>query len=74
WKQVDLDGISDAVLSLEPAAIGGYLRVTLDSDRTPRGPAVAPRIAQILNWASDHWDLGLDPLGAGLDLQRSTTQ
>jgi hypothetical protein len=41
----------DATLTIGPGATGGFLRVTLDPERTPVGPSVGPRIVDALVYA-----------------------
>lgn len=68
WRIVDEDD-ADVRLDLGPGPMGGYVRASMLSDRTPVGPSVAPRIASALRFASDHWGLGLDEMRAAPDLR-----
>ena len=61
----------DATARLGPSAVGGYLSIGFNPDRTPVGPHLAPRAAAALAWADDAWDLGIGPLEAAPDLRPS---
>ena len=56
------EGTGDAQVSLGPSALGGYLNINLDPATTPIGPASAPRIAGILMFLDEQWQLALGPL------------
>jgi hypothetical protein len=52
----------DGELLRGPNAVGGYVRIDLEPERTPKGPSVAPRVAAALALADELWDAGLGPL------------
>jgi hypothetical protein len=52
----------DATMLLGPATGGGALRVTLDPDRTPKGPSVGARVAAAFAFADEVWGTGIGPL------------
>ncbi|MEZ4473929.1 MAG: hypothetical protein R3F60_24700 [bacterium] len=69
WRPVAEGEPAQARLSLGPSPVGGFLRAVLDPSTPPSAPA-APRIAELLTWASDHWDLDVGPLEAAVDVTR----
>jgi hypothetical protein len=64
-------GEPDALLTLGPAASGGYLNIVFPPDRTPVGPALAPRVVAALACADAALDLGIGPLLPAPDLRPS---
>lgn len=60
---------ADARAVLGPAAMGGFLSITLVAERTPVGVSVAPRAAAALRWADTAWELGLGALEPAPDVR-----
>jgi hypothetical protein len=54
--------VSDGELMRGPNAVGGFVRLSLDPDRTPKGPSVAPRVVAALALADELWGAGIGPL------------
>jgi hypothetical protein len=59
----------DAKLTLGPGPAGGFVRLEFDANRTPIGPAVAPRVAAALGVVEAHYQLGLGTLTAADDVR-----
>ena len=49
-----------AIVRLGPTAGGGYLQMIFQGEHTPVGPPLAPRVAQVINWARVAWDLPVE--------------
>jgi len=62
WREAHSGEERDGQFILGPSAMGSYLMVVLEPDRTPVGPSVAPRSAAALAFADERWSLGLGPL------------
>jgi hypothetical protein len=70
WREARQGEERDADFALGPAAMGSYLVIYLEPDRTPVGPSVASRTAAALAFADARWDLGIGPLEPALDVRR----
>ena len=56
------DEPEDGQLMRGPNAVGGFVRLVLDPDRTPKGPSIAPRVIAAMALADELWDAGVGPL------------
>ena len=63
----DIDGTTGR-MALGPATFGSLVQVSLDADRIPVGPSLAPRAAQLMAMANDLWDLDLPKVEPPPDL------
>ncbi len=70
WRFAVDDEPRDATFVLGPGPVGGYAKVLLDPDRTPRGPSVAPRIGAALAFVDRAMELGIGPLEPARDVRR----
>jgi len=70
WRFAEGDEPTDATFALGPGPMGGYAKVLLDSERTPLGPSVAPRIGAALAFVDEALDLGIGPLEPARDVRR----
>jgi biotin carboxylase len=52
-----------------PAAIGGFVGLSVAPGVVPIGRTAAPLVARALTWADEHLDLGLGPLEAAPDVR-----
>lgn len=69
WRFAVDDEPTDAKFTLGPGPVGGYAKVVMDPDRTPRGPSVAPRVGSALAFVDDALDLGIGPLEPARDVR-----
>jgi hypothetical protein len=69
WRAAGADESPHARIELGPGPMGSYLRVFLDPQHTPIGAPAAPRVAEILAFASERWDLELEALEAARDVR-----
>ncbi len=67
--QVDPDGPNDGILRTGPAAFGKIMMVSCNSDSTPVGPSLAPRMLAVVDLARDIWSVELPQLEAAPDLR-----
>jgi len=58
---------SDASYMLGPSPMGGFLRMTLDPERTPYGPSSAARVARAMRFIGDQLDLDYPPMEVARD-------
>lgn len=65
-------GVPDGELLTGPGAEGGFVRITLDPDRTPIGPSVAPRIVAALAFADDELGTAIGPLSAPIAVREQS--
>jgi hypothetical protein len=56
------DDPADGQLMRGPNAVGGFVRLVLDPERTPKGPSIAPRFIAAMALADEIWDTGVGPL------------
>ncbi len=70
WRFAVDDEPTDAIFSLGPGPVGGYARVVLDPERTPRGPSAAPRIRDALEFVDRAMELGIGRLEPAVDVRR----
>jgi hypothetical protein len=49
-----------AIARFGPRAGGSYLQMIFQGEHTPIGPPLAPRVAQVINWAREAWDLPVE--------------
>jgi len=65
-----VDGeVADAQIRSGPSAMGTYVRVVLNAQRTPVGPSVAPRVGAALAFVDRLWGLGLGTLVPARDVR-----
>ena len=69
WRFATQGEPRDADFLLGPGAVGGYLTVNLDGERTPRGPSVAPRVVSALAFIDEAYSLDIGPLEPARDLR-----
>jgi hypothetical protein len=62
WRVAAAGEPAHARLLLGPGPMGGFVRALLEPAHTPVGPSAAPRLAEVLAFADQHWQLGLGPL------------
>jgi hypothetical protein len=53
---------ADATMLCGPSAIGGFVRVVFDAERTPVGPSIAPQVVDALAYADAAFETGIGPL------------
>ena len=70
WRFAEGDEPPDATFALGPGPMGAYAKIILDSERTPVGPSVAPRIGAALAFVDAALDLGIGPLEPARDVRR----
>ena len=63
------DQPEDGQLMRGPNAVGGFVRLTLDPERTPKGPSIAPRFIAATALADELWDAGIGPLEPARDVR-----
>jgi hypothetical protein len=67
---VDAAEPSDATMEIGPASMGSVVILTLDPDRTPIGPSVAPLAVQAVDLARGLWGIDVPPLVPAPDVCR----
>jgi hypothetical protein len=60
---------SDGTILLGPGPMGGFVRLTLDPERTPIGPSIAPRAASAFAWADRELGTQFGPLTPALNVR-----
>jgi hypothetical protein len=61
-RPADQDRPADGALSFGPSGVGGFVRLTLDPDRVPVGPSVAPLAVAAFALADERFAAGIGPL------------
>ncbi len=69
WRLAEDGEPCDATATLGAHPVGGYLRVTLEPDRTPVGPSCAPRVAEVMRFLDTAWGLGIGPIEAAPEVR-----
>lgn len=59
WRLADEGEDPHATVIMGPWGEGGFLRVFFPAAHVPMGPAVAPRLAQVLRFVDGLWSVGL---------------
>jgi hypothetical protein len=62
WRHAREQETPDATFGIGPGPMGGFVRLTLDRERTPVGPSIAPRAAAAFAWADRELEAGLGTL------------
>lgn len=65
---VDPEDPNDATMEIGPATFGTIIMVRFESDRTPIGPSLAPRVLQTLDLARKLWNVTVPDLESAPDL------
>jgi hypothetical protein len=61
---------ADATMLCGPSAIGGFVRVAFEADRTPSGPPISPQVVDALAYADFAFETGIGPLTAPVEVRR----
>lgn len=61
WQDVE-EGEHQARVKIDPDESGARVNIFLHPDRTPKGPHVAPHIAEIFSFLENRYELGVGPL------------
>jgi hypothetical protein len=69
WREAEEGEDPHANAALGPAASGGFARVALRPNHTPRGCSVAPRVAELIAFLDEHWELGVGPVSPAPDVR-----
>jgi hypothetical protein len=62
WRWASDDEPADGWVEAGPGPIGGFIRLTLNASRTPKGPSVAPTACDFYRFADEQLGTELGPL------------
>lgn len=69
WREAHEGEEPDALASAGPSGGGTRAGANFVADRTPVGPSLAPRAAEVLRWMDQEWGLGLGELAPAVDVR-----